>query len=890
MLGAPSDFWGKLRKDGDVVVAWHPLEDHCADVAATCEALLSRTLLGARLAALAGVHELSAPTIARLGVLAALHDIGKFNVGFQNKALASPPFKAGHVREVLVLIGHPDYEVGKRLADALPVDELATWGPEETPFRLLAASIGHHGRPHAVDDTSAFHGTVPDKPWRAARGIDPFEGIRRLVASTRTWFPEAFESCASPLPEAAPFAHAFAGLVMLADWLGSDTRFFPYGEARGNRMAFAREAARTALEGVGLDAASARASLGSARPTFDRVTKFPPRAVQQAVVELPEDVRGSVTILEAETGSGKTEAACARYLRLFHAGLVDGMYFALPTRTAATQLHRRVVEVAKRAFAGAEPPPVVLAVPGYIAVDDQTAVRLPEFEVLWNDDVRARFRFRGWAAEHPKRFLVGPIVVGTIDQVLLGALMVDHAHMRSTALLRHLLVVDEVHASDAYMTRLLEEVLRTHSAAGGHTLLMSATLGVSAQEKLLAAGGARPTSRSLDDAISVPYPLVTHCARGGAPVRRAVADPGLPKEISIALDPMIDDPERIASRALAAARTGARVLVLRNTVRSCVDTQRALEALAASHDRGDLLFQCAEVPAPHHARFAKRDREALDHAIERAFGRDAPEGVGCVVVATQTVQQSLDLDADLLLTDLCPMDVLLQRMGRLHRHPWRKKRPADFARPTAVVLVPAERNLAEMLRPSGDARGGFGFGSVYDDLRVLEATWRALEQNASLRIPEMNRELVERTTHPEALARLVVELGEVWGAHERRVLGRMFADRGLAHLNVIDRTIPMGDAHFPDAGIDQRISTRLGEGDRRVVLSPPVLGPFRIPVAELTLPAWLARDISGDPQQSVTPHSSGSGFRLTLDGQSFVYDRLGLRRAEDSQEEDLSDA
>src|SRR5690606_3841040 len=153
--------------------------------------------------------------------------------------------------------------------------------------------------------------------------------------------------------------------------------------------------------------------------------------------------QGSTVILEAETGSGKTEAALLHFMKLFHAGLVDGLYFALPTRTAATQIHGRVCAVIARAFPNAATrPAVVLAVPGYLRVDDVLGTRGPNFSVawspdqpapilaspqaLWNDDEVERYRFRGWAAEHPKRYLAGTVVVGTIDQVLLSALKVNH--------------------------------------------------------------------------------------------------------------------------------------------------------------------------------------------------------------------------------------------------------------------------------------------------------------------------------------------------------------------------------------------------------------------------------------------------------------------------------
>src|SRR5690606_34187295 len=129
----------------------------------------------------------------------------------------------------------------------------------------------------------------------------------------------------------------------------------------------------------------------------------------------------------------------------------------------------------------------------------------PDFEVLWNDDDRERWRHRGWAAEHPKRYLAGAIVVGTIDQVLLSTLQVGHAHLRSTALLRHLLIVDEVHASDEYMSSLLEAVLRYHSRAGGHAFLMSATLGCEVRARFR---GRKAAALRLEEAKCALYPVV----------------------------------------------------------------------------------------------------------------------------------------------------------------------------------------------------------------------------------------------------------------------------------------------------------------------------------------------------------------------------------------------
>ena len=138
----------------------------------------------------------------------------------------------------------------------------------------------------------------------------------------------------------------------------------------------------------------------------------------------------------------------------------------------------------------------------------------------------------------------GPIVVGTIDQALLSALMVSHAHLRATALMRHLLIIDEVHASDAYMVALMREVLTNHLAAGGHAMLMSATLGSSARTQLLSASAGKRLFKApnFDQAVDVPYPLITVC-NGHDKIR---IEPGnidaVPKRVEVHQQPWLDEP------------------------------------------------------------------------------------------------------------------------------------------------------------------------------------------------------------------------------------------------------------------------------------------------------------------------------------------------------------
>lgn len=896
MNGFPTTFWAKLERDDDgEVVAWHPLVDHCADVAAVTEALMERTILGRRLAALGGLERLSRPQVARLATFAALHDAGKCNNGFQGRARPpsrrSSKSRAGHLTEILAPLLTGGYGRKADLLRALDLHEYAQWiQPDDALEHFVAAIFSHHGKP------VPFEVELQDWWWEVRDGRDPVDGVEELTAATRRWFPEARNRNARPLPGGPAFQHAWAGLLMLADWIGSDAdRFFPFSEeGEGDRLGLARERSREALIRLGLDTSPPRVALGPDLPSYEWArAEWPepdaePRPAQRRVLNLPRPRTGSVAVLEAATGAGKTEAAIAHFLRLFHEGRVDGMYFALPTRTAATQIHGRVTRAVEAAFPEDTRPPVVLAVPGYLRVDDQKGWRLPEFRVLWNDDAHERTRYRGWAAESSKRYLAGAVAVGTIDQVLLSALAIPHAHLRASALLRHLLVVDEVHASSVYMTRILEDVLDQHVASGGHAFLMSATLGAAARSRLLAPPGRRSRAEvpPLDEAERLPYPAVSFSVGGGPTEVLDVGGRPDSKRVEVETVRWMDAPERIAARALDAARAGARVAIVRNTVGGCRAVQGALEELATGDDRS-LLFTCNGRPTPHHSRYSGADRKRLDGAVEQAFGRHRPTG-GCVVAATQTIEQSLDLDADLLLTDLAPMDVLLQRIGRLHRHR-RKERPAGFETARVVVLVPEDRDLASLIHPQHhDARGPHGLGPVYEDLRVLEATWRLLSERRRIEVPAENRLLVERSTHPEILSRIVDEGRDAWRHHQDHLVGQGLARRRLAWHNRLPRDQDFAEVSFPPRPDPRdrdkprhKISARLGELDRLVRFEAPPDSPFDTRVSDLRLPEYWVRRVPPDVEAADDVIATEDGFTFRHGPCLFRYDRWGVAPVEE---------
>lgn len=855
--------WAKLER---VPVGQTPrlrlsLVEHSADVAAVFEAILAVPTVSQRLRRLAGRKSWPAVWPARLCVHVALHDFGKANRGFQRQDGTN----RGHVGPGLSLL-YAEHPLAENLVAALSFTEMEPWGASEIAIRATAA---HHGRPINVDGAISNCRHHLQVHWASGSdGYDPIGALAPLAMAVKNWFPRAFEPGGEKLPEEPAFWHAYAGLVMLADWIGSDTSSFPLrdpDEPPADRMAFAREIAPQVLRDYGFDPAPSRAALP--RVSFASVSPHPPRDVQIAVAE----AEGQIVVLEAETGSGKTEAALYRFAKLFEAGEVDGLYFALPTRVAAKSLYERVWKAVELVFPDKHcRPSVALAVPGYAKVDGATGRLLPGFEVQWDDDPTDAERRKRWAAERPKRFLAGTIAVGTIDQALLGAVCVKHAHMRSACLLRHLLVVDEVHSSDIYMESLLTNLLKQHTRAGGHALLLSATLGAAARQRLL---GREEEVPDLDAAIAAQYPAVSSSTN---PTPQKHDGCRRTKTVRLDLDPEIGNPAHVAGLALAAARRGAKVLVVRNLHRTAVATAKALFELAPDDPT---LFRCKDVPTLHHGRFAREDRELLDAEIERQMQSDRGKK-GLVMVGTQTLEQSLDICADLLITDLAPADVLLQRIGRLHRHPANDmSRPEGFEAPRAIVLSPAD--LTPLLE-----RGNYGLGGnhgPYRDLLMLEETRRLIKGNSEWRIPDMNRRLVECVTHPDARERLTRELEQVnpsWRKNRQDLTGSDLADLTIARGVMLPWLKNFDDTYFDFGGPeDGKIGTRLGAQDLSVHLPPDTIGPFGEPVTRISIPHHWAGVINSneDTTPQIVDHSSIS-FEFLVQASRFQYDHLGLAR------------
>ncbi|MEF8795853.1 MAG: HD domain-containing protein, partial [Salinivenus sp.] len=238
------------------------------------------------------------------------------NQGFQNRAFGDSP-EADHVTPMVGV-----YRASDPLEHLGPlgIGRLQEWAVDlDVLGHLLLATFGHHGEPIPP-------GRHDPMLWEEGEARDPNQGLSTLSDRAQRWFPTTYEGDAPPFPDTPALQHAFNGLLTLADWIGSDETFFEFADTAYSPMERARARATGAMEKLFLDARPPRGALGDGS-TFDQILEDPdwdPYPIQEAVRDVPLHENGGLTILESDTGSGKTEAALARYVRLFREGLVDG--------------------------------------------------------------------------------------------------------------------------------------------------------------------------------------------------------------------------------------------------------------------------------------------------------------------------------------------------------------------------------------------------------------------------------------------------------------------------------------------------------------------------------------------------------------------------------------
>ncbi|MFF5488784.1 CRISPR-associated helicase Cas3' [Streptomyces virginiae] len=846
--------WGKARGLEEALPPY-PVVRHLLDAAAMALFLWDRYLSENQRSCIAvGFGLGDDPERARslVGLCAGLHDIGKIS-GFQLCDRHAAEYLSAELVGDLGAIGAQriGHDVaGMRAAPAV----LAALGFGEGPAedsaveaieRIAEVIGGHHGRFHRFEDLYAgavYQDLLGGAAWAEQRAVHAAAVFGSVGAPLA---PADFKPAAAVL---------VTGVVILADWLVSQEGYVRLRQ-RSLGLGLDRHFVQSCADSEGLVREAGLLPVELARGGFSKAYGIDgqPNALQRSLASglaaalakwrqeggCP-DGRAGILVVTAAPGDGKTEAALEAERVLSKAFGTRGFAFLLPTMATSDQMHGRVAGVlARQSGVGAG-----LTLTHSMAWLSQAygEAELEQGErvlVCDGDEEDRKGPARHQADMRPTRWLRGakrPLLaqyaVGTIDQALMAVLPVRHNALRLLALSGKTFIVDEAHAYDPYMQVLLGRLLNWLGAYGVPVVLLSATLPASVSDRLVREylQGAGHNMKALRGrTFPAPYPgwlyvdaASGECTRIDEADRQEQAQQRR-MELKVQVEPVVHGAleggrSRLAviERLLQPVLDGGEgcVLVVCNTVGEAQNTYTHLRALVGEQaGAGDLQLL--------HARFPADVREERTQRVTSGMGRWGPRPRRRVIVATQVVEQSLDLDADVVISDLAPLALLLQRAGRCWRHetwwaaegrPGTRERPA-WARETGPRLV--------VLDPLAD--GGTvprQWGTVYHEALLRETSQVLAERGEDpVVVPDDVQGLVERVhgDRPDRFDWQDPQKSAVWTAF----LGEEAAQRGAGHMTVIPKARSVAQLHVlheqPGTEDEWEAATRLGADSVRLL-------------------------------------------------------------------------
>lgn len=835
--GVPDEsVWGKSR-GLPLDLPPYPLIRHLLDAAAMALHLWDGYLSeNQRVRIAEGMGLEDAPERARavVGLCAGLHDIGKLS-GFQfcsahgSRHLASELSADRNVMNVDP-VGH-DVAGMHAVENVLEALCFEADGESKGAQRLAEIIGGHHGRFHRAEDhiSPAFLGGM-----RWARQRVAHAGVVHEMLGA----PEP------PLAFKAPAAVLVTGVVILADWLVSQEGYL-LERQRELVPSLTEHFKRSRIDAPGLLAEAGLVRVPLQRKDFAEAygVEGEPNPLQRSVVEelkaaVGHGRRGGIFLVTAAPGDGKSETALEAERVLAEAFGTQGYAFLLPTMATSDQMYGRIAKTLSRQSGQNAGLTLVHSMAWLNSAYADEELKAQAVLTCEGDEAEARRRAE--ADMRPQRWLRGakrPLLaqfaVGTIDQALMAVLPVRHNALRLLALSGKTFIVDEAHAYDPYMQVLLGRLLNWLGAYGVPVVLLSATLPTSVSDRLIKEylQGVGHNMRVLGErTFSAPYPgwLYVDGESGQAcPVsdeRRDEQAQARRMKLGIVVEP-------VSRRSGGSSRSrmgvverllrpvteggGGVALVVCNTVGDAQETYLRLRERFDKRSHAE----CGNVQLLH-ARFPADVREARTREVTDGLGRKGPRPLRRIVVATQVVEQSLDLDADIVISDLAPLSLLLQRAGRCWRHenhwaqhgyPGGLGRPAWAGQPRLVVLDPI----------AGGGEVPVQWGEVYSEhLLVTTSATLAEIEGGVVSIPDDVQKLVEAVHRNDETFNWDSPgspPAKAWTAHK----GKEMAERSMAGLLAVKRArsiYALHDLHhLPGEEDEWELSTRLGAESVRLL-------------------------------------------------------------------------
>lgn len=637
-------------------------------------------------------------------LIAALHDVGKVSPAFQYKILSALDDEEERM-SISRLIGlDPSYHPRNGTPAHMAVSYSALY---ERYGEYVAYIEGiHHG---------GYENEPSESGMNEVDGGEAWQESRMLLADR---LEETFGKNVPSLSYATGSLIKFlAGLTIVSDWLSSSITL---DNEKGNASL---DLIRHKVESAGFRRHEYVQGL-----SFEDIFSFSPRPEQLALIDAVE--RPGVYILEAGTGSGKTEAALYAAYRMLSSGFAEGVYFALPTAFTSKQIHKRLDAFLDR-----------------ILVDgDRTGAKLVfSNSFLYSCVFEKGFTEPSWF-DSRKRQILAPFAAGTIDQALMSVLRVRHSVVRTFGLAGKVVIIDEVHSYDTYTGNLIRRLVEELVQLGATVLILSATLRQKARNELL--------NLPSDHVLSSSYPCVTSFVDSKYSERSC--DSSFRRTVIIEHE---EDDMKAFDKAVDDAYDGKFVLWIENTVDEAQKAYGRFLARCGNEIRMELL----------HSRFLGSDRAKKESLVTRLWGKEGwserKAGKGFILVGTQILEQSLDIDADVLYTRLAPADMLFQRMGRLwrHDHADRKGQPVchvlhpplasvidnpDILAPSSYVYLPY------VLYRTLSVFASISAVNIPDDIRsLLEAVYDdSFIAGEPGTVTKMRRELIEHREKLESLS------------------------------------------------------------------------------------------------------------------------------------------
>lgn len=533
--------------------------------------------------------------------------------------------------------------------------------------------------------------------------------------------PQKFEMHGEPSHRQSALV-LLSGLIVVSDWLASDENLFPFQSQDGFSLEeydqVSTEHAITALQKTGWLAWSADDVQHDFNSLFNVSAPYP---IQQETIDVAEEIDTPfLAIIEAQTGQGKTEAALYLADHTIQSASLKGLYIAMPTMATSNQMFDRASDFLAHRY------------PDQI-INNQLA----HSQARWNDayvsmkldsigadmqDQQGVFAL-SWFLPN-KKTLLAPFGVGTVDQALMSVLKTKHYFLRLFGLANKVLIFDEVHAYDLYMSTLFIRLLEWLKRLGCSVIVLSATLPKNMKEEMAAV-----YCENLASFSGEAYPCLT-VAQEQQVVER---QPSSHTDQCYYLESISYEPLDICKYLQEKLREGGNAAVICNTVARAQQVYQALKNSdlfkSQSADDDELIL--------FHARFPHLWRDAIEQCVVDKYKRNEKRPHRSVVVATQVIEQSLDLDFDLMVTDLAPIDLLIQRAGRVHRHQ-RGSRPPGLHQARLCIAMP----------PPDEEEIDFGSSKNIYDEDILLKTYFQLLKMEQLHLPVQTRDLIERVYDP----------------------------------------------------------------------------------------------------------------------------------------------